>query len=225
MFCVRSAPLALILFAFVLPARATWISPFISEFHYDNPGVDVDEFVAVTGTVGLDLSGWQIVLYNGANGESYKSVPLSGILGGNADAWAEAYWSIAGIQNGPDALALLAPGDRLIDFVGYEGEVLAEAGVAAGFAARTLPVAEGSDTAVGSSLQRTGGLDSWAWVSAPATPGVLNQGLVGVDATSVPAPHAWVLWMAGSCGWLLLLTGRRQRPFAAAPAWQSMRRR
>lgn len=223
MFCVRYAPLALILFAFVLPARASWISPFISEFHYDNPGVDVDEFVAVTGPAGLDLSGWQIILYNGANGDPYRSVSLSGVLGGRVDAWAEAYWRIAGMQNGPDALALVAPADRLIDFVAYEGDVLAASGVAAGLGAKTLPVAEGGATDVGSSLQRVGGVDSWAWVVAPATPGELNRGLGGFDAAGVPAVSAWILWLSGIGGWLLLSIRHRPWQVGAVQGLQALR--
>ena len=82
MFCLRSASLTLLLFAFMLPARATWVSPFISEIHYDNVGADVNELIAVTGPAALDLSGWQLVLYNGANGRPYDSVPLAGGFGG-----------------------------------------------------------------------------------------------------------------------------------------------
>lgn len=49
---------------------------FINEFHYDNTGTDAGEFVEIAGPAGTDLSGWYIVLYNGANGSSYDTDPL-----------------------------------------------------------------------------------------------------------------------------------------------------
>ena len=100
--CFRRASLTLLLFALALPVRATWISPFISEIHYDNVNGDVNEMIAVTGPSGLDLSDWQLVLYNGANGRPYDSIALSGRLAQTAEMWAEAFWTI---MLEPDRLA------------------------------------------------------------------------------------------------------------------------
>ena len=41
---------------------------WINEIHYDNNGADVNEFVEVAGTAGLNLSDYQIILYNGNGG-------------------------------------------------------------------------------------------------------------------------------------------------------------
>jgi hypothetical protein len=212
----RCALLASLFFAFALPARAAWVSPFISEIHYDNAGADVNELVAVTGPAGLDLSGWSIVLYNGSNGQPYRSVALSGQLGAAGGSWAEDYWSVGSIQNGPDAVALVSAADNLVDFVAYEAAVSATAGAASGRVANLLPVSEDASSAPTSSLQRTGGADDWVWMSAPATPGLLNPGLAGLDAVAVPAMNAWQLWPAGLCAWLLLSV--RRRPWSAVEA-------
>ena len=54
---------------------------FISEIHYDNAGTDVGEAIEVQAPVGTDLSGWQIVLYNGSNNTAYGPRTLSGVVG------------------------------------------------------------------------------------------------------------------------------------------------
>jgi hypothetical protein len=202
MICLRRASLALLLLALVLPAQATWISPFISEIHYDNVGLDKNEFVAVTGPGELDLTDWQIVLYNGATNQPYGYIALSGRLGDPGGFWAERYWPFTGIQNGPDAVALVSP-SGLIDFVAYEGVVSASGGGASGSVARLLPVSEGPSAAATSSLQRAGTADSWIWLPGPATPGLLNSGLTGFADAAVPAMNAWQLWLAGFFAWLL----------------------
>src|SRR5687768_11760685 len=52
----------------------------ISEFHYDNAGDDVGEFVEVSGPAGTDLTGWQILLYNGNGGAVYRTDVLTGTI-------------------------------------------------------------------------------------------------------------------------------------------------
>jgi hypothetical protein len=206
------ALLALVISSGFFPVHASWIAPFISELHYDNAGGDADEFVAVTGQSGQDLSGWQLVLYNGGDGRPYRSVTLSGVLDTRVDSWVEAAWPIAGIQNGPDAVALISASDAVVDFIAYEAAVTATEGSAAGMTARLLPVAEGADTAVGRSLQRIDAVDAAAWVAAAATPGILNAGLRGSEVRELPVAGAGLLWLAGFAGWLLTVYGRRLRP-------------
>ena len=200
---IRSAPLALVLLVCALPVRATWISPFISELHYDNAGSDVGEFVAVSGSPGLDLSGWQIVLYNGANGSPYGALPLSGTLGAGSNGLAELHRTADGMQNGPDAVALISAAEAVIDFVAYEGDLVATEGLAAGMAARVLPIAEDSATPRGSSLQRVGSLAGWTWSIGPASPGVVNVGLAAPAQGRVPIVASWLVWFSGSLGLVL----------------------
>ncbi|MEW8500560.1 MAG: hypothetical protein AB2699_18800, partial [Candidatus Thiodiazotropha taylori] len=55
---------------------------FINEIHYDNAGSDTGEFVEIAGPTGTDLSGWQLVLYNGSASvlSPYANIDLSGVL-------------------------------------------------------------------------------------------------------------------------------------------------
>ena len=206
----RLAPMALLLLVCTLPARATWISPFISELHYDNAGSDVGEFVAVSGSPGLDLSGWQIVLYNGANGSPYDALHLSGTLGAG-NGLAEVYRTVGGMQNGPDAVALISAADAVIDFVAYEGAVVATEGLAAGMTARALPIAEGSATPMGSSLQRVGSLADWAWSTGPASRGVVIVGLPAPSQGRVPIVECWLVGFSGLLGLVLANAMGRDR--------------
>ena len=220
--CFERASLTLLLFALALPVRATWISPFISEIHYDNAGGDENELIAVTGPGGLSLSAWQLVLYNGSNGRPYNTVVLAGQSAQADGGWAEAVWWIEGIQNGPDAVALVSPTDEVVDFIAYEAAVTATEGPALGSVARLLPVAEGGATAATSSLQRLGSADDWSWVSGPATPGILNPGLEGVVTGGVPVIGVLQLWLGALALWLLGRRVRRRPPgrVCRRPDWR-----
>lgn len=199
----RIALLACVSFVGVTPLHAAVVEPFISEVHYDNAGVDVGEFVAVTGPRGLDLSGWEIALYNGSTGSVYDVLPLNGRLNGGAGALIEAYWPATGLQNGPDAIALVTDLGVVVDFVAYEQAVTAADGAATGSTARLLPVSEGASTASGESLQRIGGPDDWTWIAGTASPGVLNPGLQpSGNPAAIPLPTVLGLWSVGVLGWL-----------------------
>ncbi len=210
----KFAPWVLVFFGAALPVNASWVAPFISELHYDNAGGDVGEFVAVTGPSGLDLSSWQLALYNGGDGRVYRSVVLSGVLGGNSGALGEAAWPLGGMQNGPDAVALISPLDVVFDFIAYEAGVVATDGAAQGLSAQLLPLAEDGATPVGHSLQRVGGPGDPSWIAATATPGIVNPGLRETQVHVLPSLGALGLWGAGLAGWAAVLFGRRVRPAA-----------
>lgn len=186
-----------------MPLHATVIPPFISEFHYDNAGADVNEFVAVSGRAGFDLSGWKIALYNGANGKPYRTLRLNNTLGGLPGELVETFWPLVGIQNGPDGIALISASDRVVDFVAYEGALSALEGPAAGAsAAHELPVRESAATPVGYSLQRVGAIADQAWLAEAATPGQVNPGLRDTRLGVVGTPGAAALLVTGLFGWL-----------------------
>ncbi|RFC64205.1 hypothetical protein DYI37_07615 [Fulvimarina endophytica] len=153
---------------------------FINEFHYDNSGADVGEFVEVAGPADADLDGFSIVLYNGSNGASYASYALSEAMSAITGNVRFITVETPGIQNGsPDAIALVGP-QGVVEFLSYEGSLTATDGPAAGMTSRDIGVAEGGDTPVGYSLQRTGtGSEGaeFAW-SGPAaeTRGTVNAG-------------------------------------------------
>src|SRR5436190_24340690 len=52
-----------------------------SEIHYDNSGTDTGEAIEVSGPAGMDVTGWQVVLYNGTGGASYDTKTLTGAFG------------------------------------------------------------------------------------------------------------------------------------------------
>ncbi len=147
-------------------------TPFISEIHYDNVGADSGEAIEVQAPVGFDLSGWQIVLYNGTGGAPYNTRTLAGIV--PAAGVMVATYPADGIQNGsPDGVALVAPDGTVAEFLTYEGTFAAVGGPANGLTGIDIGVAETSTTPVGSSLQKIDG--TWRQ-PAPNTFGVRNGG-------------------------------------------------
>ena len=156
-------------------------APWINEFHYDNTSTDVGEFFEIAGMIGMDMSGWSISLYNGSNDSEYNSIALTGTLvnGGGGFGFLTVNLPPNGIQNGPDAFALVDSDGTVVEFLSYEGVVTAADGPAAGLTSTDIGVFEGSGTPVGFSLQKTGSGDSgddFTW-SAPSeeTPGTINN--------------------------------------------------
>lgn len=132
----------------------------LSELHYDNDGSDQEEGFEISGPVGTDLTGWTVVLYNGNSGAPYNTINLSGSLV-DAEACNEGYahFPVSGIQNGsPDGLALVDPSNNVVEFLSYEGEMVASSGPAAGMSSVDIGVAESASTAIGSSLQKIDGV-------------------------------------------------------------------
>ena len=67
--------------ALILSAGATAQNAVrISEIHYDNASTDAGEAIEVSAPAGTDLTGWQIVLYNGTGGASYDTDTFSGVV-------------------------------------------------------------------------------------------------------------------------------------------------
>ncbi|GAA2535316.1 multifunctional nuclease/2',3'-cyclic-nucleotide 2'-phosphodiesterase/5'-nucleotidase/3'-nucleotidase [Winogradskya humida] len=131
-------------------------TPFISEIHYDNAGTDSGESVEVEAPVGFDLTGWQIVLYNGNGGAAYDTKTLSGVVPA-AGVKVQTY-GVDGIQNGaPDGVALVAADGTVAEFLTYEGTFTAVGGPAAGKAGVDIGVSETS-APVGQSLQKINGV-------------------------------------------------------------------
>jgi hypothetical protein len=130
---------------------------WINEFHYDDKGNDNNEGVELAGTAGADLSGWSIVLYNGADGAPYDTINTSGVLTNQAGGFGALWFARSGIQNGdPDGMALVDPDGNVVEFLSYEGTFNASAGPAAGLTSTDIGVAESSGTGGNQSLQREG---------------------------------------------------------------------
>jgi hypothetical protein len=132
---------------------------FINEIHYDNTGTDAGEAIEIAGPAGTDLTGWSLVLYNGSGGAVYDTDPLSGVIADQADGYGTVSLSYPsnGIQNGaPDGIALVDAGSTVVQFLSYEGVVIASNAPAAGMTSTDMGVAEAGTTPVGSSLQLQG---------------------------------------------------------------------
>jgi endonuclease I/fibronectin type 3 domain-containing protein len=143
--------------------NATPVAPVVSEaiwineIHYDNASSDVGEFVEIAGSAGSDLSGWQLLFYNGSNGLVYKTVNLSGTIPNLQSSFGMIPFDVASIQNGaPDALALVDPQGVVMEFLSYEGTLTALDGAANGMTSTDIGVSETSSTPAGYSLQREG---------------------------------------------------------------------
>ncbi|HEU4641169.1 MAG TPA: DNA/RNA non-specific endonuclease [Gemmatimonadaceae bacterium] len=154
----------------------------ISEIHYDNAGTDAGEAVELTGPANADLTGWQVVLYNGTGGAPYNTTTLSGTL--DAACGAEGTRVITypsnGIQNGsPDGVALVNASGTVVEFLSYEGTFTAAGGPANGMTSTDIGVEETSSTPLGESLQRNG-LDGWN-APAPSTFGACNDAPITYD--------------------------------------------
>ncbi|PZF82089.1 ExeM/NucH family extracellular endonuclease [Jiangella anatolica] len=166
----------------VLSAGAAEGDPFISEIHYDNAGADTGEAIEIQAAAGTDLTGWQIVLYNGNGGASYNTRPLSGAV--PAAGVVVADYPVDGVQNGsPDGIALVRPDNTVAEFLSYEGPMTATNGPAAGMTSVDIGVSEASSTPIGQSLQKVQG----AWTGPLAsTFGAVNGG--GGDPDPDPEP-------------------------------------
>ena len=128
---------------------------FINEFHYDNQGLDDDEFIeiAVGEAFDGDLSEIQIQLYNGNNRSPYGLThSLSTFIEGAQDpsGYRFYYKNIAGIQNGaPDGIALIING-VVKEFLSYEGAFSAIGGSADQMMSTNIGVAQNGSTPLGS---------------------------------------------------------------------------
>ncbi|HDO26916.1 MAG TPA: DUF5017 domain-containing protein, partial [Bacteroidetes bacterium] len=160
---------------------------WINEFHYDNIGTDVGEFVEIVieNPGDYTLSDFQLDLYNGNNGASYDTKTADLFTVGTTDGNYTFYYydyPANGIQNGaPDGLALSYQGILITgQFLSYEGSFTATDGPANGETSIDIGVSESnSTTQIGESLQLKGGGDSYdlfTWQDPAAeTKGSLNN--------------------------------------------------
>ena len=140
----------------------------VSELHYDNTGTDAGEAIEVSGPAGTDLTGWQLVLYNGSGGAPYTTTTLSGSIPATCDPRGVVVitYAVNGIQNGsPDGVALVSPGSGVVEFLSYEGTFAAVGGPANGTTSKDIGAAEAGTEPVGQSLKRSGS-DVWSGPSA-----------------------------------------------------------
>ena len=142
-------------------------APRINEIHYDDVGMDNDEFVEIRVQNGYDVSDLALLLYNGKEGyHSMYNVITAGTFGFELTSSDDTYdyyvWNapMNGIQNGaPDGFALVE-GNEVIEFLSIEGTFVAADGIAQGWMSNDIGVQEFGDTLEGLSLQRQDD-DTW----------------------------------------------------------------
>ena len=169
---------------------------FINEFHYDNDGTDSGESLEVAAIAGTNLENWQLLFYNGSNGEVYKSLELNGVISDLDNGYGVLGFATSGIQNGPaDAFALVNEQGEVFDFISYEGSLTATDGPANGLTSIDVGLVELPDSPIGLSLQRQGSgndSDDFYWASATESLGGVNNGQ-DFQVSSVPLPAS--LWL------------------------------
>ena len=138
---------------------------YLSEIHYDNTGTDADERIEINGPAGMNVTGWQIILYNGNGGASYNTVTLNGTIPACTTPATRGVlvvtYPVNGIQNGdPDGVALVNASGTVIEFLSYEGTFAATNGPASGTTSVDIGVREAGTEPLGQSLQRTSA-DAW----------------------------------------------------------------
>lgn len=158
--------------------------PWINEFHYDNIGGDIDEFVEIAGPTGLDLSNYRLLFYNGINGTVYYGLTLSGIIDNEFNNYGALSFFPPSIQNDTEGIALIKiSNSQVLQFISYEGAFLATANVANGQLSTDIGFEESDTTTqAGFSIQLTGTGNTYVnfiW-NAPAddSPGDLNDGQI-----------------------------------------------
>lgn len=188
-------------------------SIWINEFHYDNAGGDVGEFLEIAVPSSFDqLDSLTLSLYNGGSGDTYGSHGLDTFSLGNSTGGYDFYFkNISGIQNGaPDGFSLDQSGS-VLQFISYEGSFEALGGPALGMTSVDIGFSESASTPIGGSLGLTGtGVDysAFSWTSfTDDTPGALNT---GQTLTAVPEPEEWTLIMGGALILFALLRNRQR---------------
>lgn len=180
---------------------------FINEFHYDNGGTDVNEFVevAVADTYEGALSDLSVVLYNG--GSTYDTKTLDQFTAGSNSGGFTYYsftYPVNGIQNGGSDGLALACGGQAIQFLSYEGTITAANGPAQGMTSTDVGVSEGGGQVEAGSIEFIDGV--WL-VVCQNTKGAENEGIteccdieiVSVNTTTACPDQGGTITINASC--------------------------
>ncbi|MBU0677537.1 MAG: lamin tail domain-containing protein [Verrucomicrobia bacterium] len=153
---------------------------WINEIHYDDDGTDAGEGVELAGAAGIDLTQYDLVFYNGNGNAAYMTFNCTNSIDDEGSGYGAIWFAIPNIQNGsPDAVALVHDTQGVLDFLSYEGTMIASGGVANGITSFDMGVAETSDNYDETkSLQLTGSgtnYEAFSWTGPIAeTKGSLN---------------------------------------------------
>uniref|UniRef100_A0A7S3Q2G5 LTD domain-containing protein n=1 Tax=Chaetoceros debilis TaxID=122233 RepID=A0A7S3Q2G5_9STRA len=142
------------------PATPPGAQVWINEFHYDNAGRDEDEFVEIGCNSAVDVSNYKIFLYgkDGAMSIDRNGMTKIKILQGQCTPDKFVFQDYGGVDNnlansGPRGIALTDASGKLLDFISYEGTVVASNGPAAGSSSIDVGVSQNSSTRRDQSIQ------------------------------------------------------------------------
>ncbi len=184
---------------------------FFNEIHYDNAGADSNEGVEIGGPSGLDLTGWQLLLYNGNGGNLYGSYELAGTIPDLYAGFGLLSFATPGLQNGPDGFAIVNNLNEVIQFLSYEGMFTATEGAANGLSSEQIGVEEDTSTAVSDSLSLVGNgrfYEDFHWYGPQIQSfGAINVGQI-ITPSAVPLPAALPLFLSGIAGFGALVRRR-----------------
>lgn len=184
-------------------ATASRADVFLNEFHYDNVGGDVGEFIEIVTTNNETAADITVDRYNGNDGDVYAPQTNVGdfvvgdFVDGNQYYWLEL--PANGLQNDLDGIAVSFEG-TVVEFFSYEGFFTADEGIANGITSMDVGIVEGGGTPIGWSLQRDAVSVDVGWTAAMQTPGTVNF-------TAVPEPGSIVVMAFGLIG----MVARRRR--------------
>ena len=151
----------------------------LNEFHYDNTGADLNEFLEILVAPGYQGTSQEVevYLYNGNGGGSYGQHPLTSFTLDQTLPSGHRLYSklIPRIQNGPDGIAIIVNND-IVEFVSYEGTVTATEGPANGLTSNDIEVAQSNPVpAPGTGSLGLNGSLEWTRFLNQSTPGQLND--------------------------------------------------
>jgi hypothetical protein len=165
----------------------------ITEIHYDNTGADANERIEITVPTGTNITGWNVILYNGAGGVSYNTTLVSsGTLTTQAgfDIYVISY-AVNAIQNGaPDGVALVNAASTVLQLISYEGSFVATNGPATGLTLPDILAAENGMGTVDGSIQFNSITNAWVVDPSQNSFGQLNGGVLPVKFTKFTATES-----------------------------------
>lgn len=142
---------------------------WINEVHYNNMGTDTLEGFEIAGPMGENLGCYQVMLYDGSNGQVYSSITLSGTIPGQQAGYGTVWFGLTqgSIQNtsnigialvyAPQATSCgVANVDTVLQFLSFGGQFIAANGRVQGFTSQDIPVTENSLTTIGTTIQLGG---------------------------------------------------------------------
>ncbi len=145
----------------------------INEFHYDNSGADVNEFIEIRIQDPQPdpscLNQYEVILYNGNNNTSYATIGLGSAVVTSAGGYSYYVIYYNGIQNGaPDGIGFVGPNGSS-QLISYEGTLTINDGNFANLTSTDVGVSE-----PGNANNTSIFFDGTTWQLGTASPGVAN---------------------------------------------------